>query len=780
VIERPLAGLVIIDAVAGPLAPLTRFLAELGASVVRVVGSGDCEIAALAAHNGKRLAPVGTPIGEAGAESFAEANAIVADSDAIDLSGLRAARPSLVTMRVSDFGTDTSLSGWQASDPVLHALSGELSRSGIAGRAPLLPPGALAWQTAASQGAFVLVTALYRALATGEGDHIDFSALDGAVQALDPGYGVHGSAMLGKPAHLLPRGRPDMGFQYPIIACADGHVRLCLLAKRQWLGLFRWMGEPEAFASPEFEKTGHRYKSTELLPAIAAFFKTQTRAALAREAQQFGVPLSAVMTFEDCLAADHLRVRGAFSRHTLSDGTVVALPNGVVTIDGERMSAAVSDTAAMDWPAPRAQGALPFAGLRVLDLGVIVVGAEQARLFGDGGADVVKVESRDYPDGIRQSYLSYGMSVSFAAGHRNKRSLGLNLRRADGRALFLALAATADVVMSNFKPGTLESLGLGYDVLAAINPGLVVVDSSAFGATGPWRERMGYGPLVRAATGLTRAWCYPGEPTSFADSVTVYPDHVAARVSATAAVALLIRRLRTGRGGSASTAQSEVMLAHFAADVARASCGKPTRNVQDWPWGAYRAAGDDEWCVVSVRGDSDWQKLAVVIGMGEAPGLATASARLLARAQIDAVLVPWVAGRSAEAAMVQLQAAGVPAARMLRVAELPTFAYFRERQLFRTEAHPYLLGDVIAERWLARRESDPETPHRPAPLMGEHSEAVLRDWLVTPVDVAALMKSGAIELTAPATMAAALAGGALSLPVIGGAEVAAGPEKVPL
>ena len=152
------------------------------------------------------------------------------------------------------------------------------------------------------------------------GDHIDFSALDGAVQALDPGFGIAGSATLGKPAHLLSRDRPARGFQYPIIACADGHVRICLLAKRQWQGMFRWMGEPAAFAGPEFEKTAFRYKSLELIPAISAFFAGRLRADLEREGQQYGVPISAVLTFEECVSSDHMREREAFTKALLPSG----------------------------------------------------------------------------------------------------------------------------------------------------------------------------------------------------------------------------------------------------------------------------------------------------------------------------------------------------------------------------------------------------------------------------------------------------------------------------
>lgn len=759
-VDRPLRGLHIVDLVRGPLSPITRYLAELGAVVERFDSSETGpDVLADAADNIGKLRHT---IDETAAviAAVGRADAIVADAhQPIDLPALRTARPALVTMTVSDFGTDTALSDWQATGPILHALSGELSRSGIRGRAPLLPPGDLAYQCAATQGAFALITALYRALHTGRGDHLDFSALDGAVQALDPGYGISGSATMGKPAHLLSRDRPARGFQYPILRCADGHVRICLLAKRQWQGMFRWMGEPPAFASPEFEKTTVRYKSAELLPAIAAFFRDRTRTELESEGRRHGVPIAAVLTFEECIATDHMRARNALIEVTLADGKLTSLPNGAMTIDGERMGPPPEPGTPVDLVRRSSTDppAHAFAGLRVLDLGVIVVGAEQGRLLADGGADVVKVESRANPDGNRQSYLSYGLSVSFAAGHRNKRSLGINLRDPTGRALFLELVATADVVLSNFKPGTMESLGLSHEEIAAVNPRIVTVESSAFGATGPWSSRMGYGPLVRAATGLTLAWRYPDDPEGFCDSVTIYPDHVAGRIGAIATVALLIRRLRTGRGGRASVAQSEVMLAHFAADVARASRGLPTEPQPDAPWGAYRATGDDEWCVVTVSETQQWSRLAALIGFGGADQFALPAHRLAARARIDAAVAAWIGARSADAAMASLQAADVPAARMLRVADLPEFAYYRERALFRVEGHPYLTEAVVAERWAAKGDTRTEPPMRPAPLMGEHSEGVVADWLGPHVDCDALVAAGVLEPLDAATHAAARA-----------------------
>lgn len=730
-VDRPLSGVQVVDLVRGPLAVTARYLAELGASVTRLDDAEAVEpLDDLVAHVGKQRVTA-LPDG-----LLERADVILFDAGrTLDLEPLRARRPALVTMALSDFGSDTSLSGWKASDLVLHALSAELSRSGIKGRAPLPPPGQLAYQCAASQAAYALTVSLYHALRTGRGDHLDFSALDGAVQALDPGYGVNGSATLGKPAHLLARDRPARGFQYPILACADGHVRICLLAKRQWQGMFRWMGSPAAFASPEFDKTAVRYKSPDLIPAIAAFFAGRNRADLEREGQAHGVPISAVLTLPEFMASEHVAARRALIE---IDGA--KLPNGVVSIDGERMGPCGVTSPAASWPRPVPPGARAFEGLKVLDLGVIVVGAEQGRLLADQGAEVVKVESRAFPDGSRQSYLSYGLSVSFAAGHRNKRSLGLNLRDPEGRALFLEMAAKADVILSNFKPGVLESLGIDHATISKLNPRIIMSDSSAFGATGPWAERMGYGPLVRAVTGLTRAWRYDDDPESFSDSITIYPDHVAGRIGAMAVTALLIRRLRTGRGGSASVAQAEVMLSHFAADVARASLGEP-EPAGDWRDGVFQAAGDDDWCVVSVRSQADRRALRQVIGADD-----------------ETAVGAWIAARTADEAMHALQAAGVAAARMLRVSDLPDFAYFRERGFYRVERHPHLSEPVVAERAHARSAALADAASAPAPLAGEHTEEVIGDWLgLSEVRIQALVASGVLEPAAPDVLAAAAA-----------------------
>src|SRR5258705_13435532 len=168
------------------------------------------------------------------------------------------------------------------------------------------------------------------------------------------------------------------------------------------------------------------------------------------------------------------------------------------------------------------------------------------------------------------------MSRSWALTHRNEYSLGLDLRHPSGAEIFEKLVAGADAVFANFKPGTLASLGFSYERLRALNPRIVLAESSAFGATGPWSERMGYGPLVRATTGVTALWTSEDAPRgSFYDATTVFPDHVSARITAIGTLAAVIGRDRTGTGAHVHISQAEAAVNQLAttyvAEAARAA-----------------------------------------------------------------------------------------------------------------------------------------------------------------------------------------------------------------
>ncbi|HEX2213607.1 MAG TPA: CoA transferase, partial [Mycobacterium sp.] len=352
----------------------------------------------------------------------------------------------LVAVSVTDFAGPYA--SWRATDPVFYALSTALSRSGPTTGTPVVPPVGLASATAAVQAAWAALAAYYRRLRGGTGDYIDFSRFEGVLQALDPPFGSEGQAAVGmkQPAELW-RGRPRNQNIYPIFECKDGHVRLCLLSARQWRGMRAWLGEPEQFADPKFDTIAGRYAaSRELNALIADFFASQTMDALVAEGQTRGVPMAAVLTPAETLASEHFRAVGALTTTEFTADARVIAPAGPFVVDGRHtgLTRLARDIGADEpkWlgESSDTSGAeavqRPFDGLRILDLGVIVAGGELGRLFADLGAEVIKIESAAYPDGLRQTPPGLDMSRSWALTHRNEQSLGLDLRHRDGAELF--------------------------------------------------------------------------------------------------------------------------------------------------------------------------------------------------------------------------------------------------------------------------------------------------------------------------------------------------------
>jgi crotonobetainyl-CoA:carnitine CoA-transferase CaiB-like acyl-CoA transferase len=799
----PLAGVRVLDLTdgLGELGP--RYLADLGADVIRVEPPGGGRSRRLApcadgvslryvTHNaGKRAVEADLSV-PAGRDQFL---ALAGTADLIFEPGpagwlaaagltpqaLRARYPALVVVSVSDFGWSGPYRDWQATEPVLLAMGGVLSRSGLPGRPPLMPPGSLASESVALQAAWAGLAAYLGRLRTGAGDHADVSALEAAALTLDPGFGIAGSATAGVSASAGPRGRPDARHLYPIFRCRDGWARICVLSPRQWAGMFRWLGEPAELADPALAAIGVRHQAAAvLMPAYERHFAGLLREEAVAQGQQHGVPTAALLTLAEAASSDHFRARRAFTEIPLAPGgPVVRVPDGLAEIDGRRarlrgpapaagqhaaeiLGSLPPSGAADAGPGEPAGPGRPLEGVRVLDLGVIVVGAELGRLLADLGAEVIKVENRAFPDGSRQTLGGEPISVGFAAGHRNKASLGLNLRDERGRDLFRALAARSDIVLSNFKPGTLESLGLGYADLAAVNPGIIMADSSAFGPTGPWSARMGYGPLVRAASGLTDLWRYPGAGDSHSDASTVFPDHVGGRVSAIAVLAKLAERRRTGRGGTVSVAQAETILAELSTEIALESVAPGSITAgrgaapADAPSGVYPAAGDDQWVVITVRGNADFAALAGVLGQPEltaVPGYATTAGRAAARPQLDAVTAAWTSQRAPGEAAAALQAAGVPAGPMLRIPEHLTDPHLTARRFLIPALHPLIGVPVAGERASAVFERMPDPPLRPAPLAGQHTRELAARLLgLSPASIQSLLDDGVLEESAPVPM----------------------------
>jgi crotonobetainyl-CoA:carnitine CoA-transferase CaiB-like acyl-CoA transferase len=424
---------------------------------------------------------------------------------------------------------------------------------------------------------------------------------------------------------------------------------------------------------------------------------------------------------------------GALTDVQIAPDTTLSVPAGPFVIDGRRAGIARpcvrSGEAAPEWlnasrptvdPADE-PGDRPFEGLRILDLGVIVAGGELGRLFADHGAEVIKVESAAYPDGLRQTRPGQPMSRSWALTHRNESSLGIDLRSPDGAVLFRRLVSTCDAVFANFKPGTLASLGFSYGELRSVNPRIVLAESSAFGSTGPWSDRMGYGPLVRATTGISRLWTSDDpEDTGFYDSTTIFPDHVVARITAIAALATLVNRGDAGTHVHVSQAEAAVnqLAASYATDAARAAGFDVVDD--DALHAVYPCAGDDEWCVISVRSDDDRVALAKVLGVTELPS---------SRTEFVDQVVRWTAARGKTEVVETLQEAGIPAGPMNRAVDVLADPQLDHRRLYADMVHPLFAAPMPSETHPAPFRRIADAPLRPAPMPGEHTRQIVGELL---------------------------------------------------
>jgi crotonobetainyl-CoA:carnitine CoA-transferase CaiB-like acyl-CoA transferase len=791
----PLAGMRVVELADGKTDTAGRLLADLGAEVILVEppeGIASRHVAPMfegtslyfATHHANKRSLVLDLHADADKAAFIH---LLSSTDLLlDASGpgalaqlglgadeLRNRYPGLVVLSISDFGLTGPYSDYHASHAVHAALGGVLCRSGKPGHTPLLPPGKLCWESAAVQATWAALLGQWQRLKTGCGDHLDFSIHEAIAQVMDPGLGVTGSAQAGKSAlDSTSHDRPEAVPLYPIIACKDGFVRICALNPRQWEGLRDWLGPDHEFHDPQYlSLVKRRSKSTELNALTGEMFARHTAAELLLAGQQHGVPIAIVAEPSQVLEDEHFQARGAFVPLQLGEGVRGQVPSGYLEYDGLRAGirhtapTLGADTQALLGESDKAgkhagsrEHAFmrrPLEGVRVLDLGVIVAGAEAGRLMADQGAEVVKIENKAFPDGGRQSSTGTPMTPSIALGHRNKRSLGINLRSETGRDLFKQLVAKSDVVLSNFKPGTLDSLGLGYDVLKQINPGIVVLDSSAMGNTGPQSRTPGYGPLVRASTGLTSLWRYPDMPEFFGDGVTIFPDHTAGRIAVIGVLALLLRRERTGLGGTVSVSQAEIFLnsasEQFLLESLKPGSFKAQGNHSSWqvPDGVFACAGNDQWCAVSVRDDDDWQRLLTAMERQDLAGdssLATTQGRLARREQVNALVAAWTAQRSPQAVTQALQSGGVPAGFMQRLSDYRSDPHFAARHFIRELVQPGWPDPLPTENRIVHSLHMPEPPLEPAPLQAENTRELAASLLgLAPGDIDALINDGHLE-----------------------------------
>jgi crotonobetainyl-CoA:carnitine CoA-transferase CaiB-like acyl-CoA transferase len=394
---------------------------------------------------------------------------------------------------------------------------------------------------------------------------------------------------------------------------------------------------------------------------------------------------------------------------------------------------------------PAATG--PLDGIRVLDLTRLVAGNMLSLQLADFGADVIKVEPpsgdplRDWRDG--------GHELHWKTYARNKRSIVLNFRHADAKAALLRLAATADVFMENFRPGTLEEMEIGPDILLKTNPRMIIVRVSGFGQTGPYAPLPGFGTLVEAMSGFAAR-------TGFADRAPVLPplalaDMIAGLYGAFAVMTALRARDRGGRGQVIDLSLLEAMFSVLGPEAAifrqigavkeRTGSGSHTsapRNVYFCLDGRY----------VALSGSTEAMARRIFGVIGRTDMIADArfssnAARVKNRALVDEAVGGWFAARTRDEALRTMREAGVTVGPVYTIADAVADAHFQDRRIV-VDVEDGELGAIPMHNIVPRLSQSAGTWRRPAPRLGEHTDAVLAEAGFDREVIARLRREGVI------------------------------------
>ncbi len=392
---------------------------------------------------------------------------------------------------------------------------------------------------------------------------------------------------------------------------------------------------------------------------------------------------------------------------------------------------------------------LLLGGIRVIDFSTAYAGPYAGKLLADLGAAVIHVETGDRLD-IMREYPPHGAadgpdrSAIFASLHRNKRGLTLNLKTAGARGVMERLVAASDVLLENFTPRVLPSLGFPWARLQTLNPRLVYCAMPGFGASGPHREYRSYGPTLEGQSGLASLTGYEGEaPLRMGCS---YPDMVGGVTGAFAILAALRERTRTGRGALIELPQQQAAAALTGIAVSEWSLNGRVMgrlgNAHPWfvPHGIYRSAGHDRWIAIVVRDDPAWAQLAPLVGL---PAMSRAE-RQRRRAEIDARIEAWTAEHEPEALSRRLHGLGVEAYPVRTALELARDPHLAARGFIETIPHP-TLGPLpyAGPPWRVTRAET--APHTAAPRLGEHTEVILGELGYGQGEMDALRAEGALR-----------------------------------
>lgn len=676
----------------------------------------------------------------------------------LDPEALSRANPKLVVCSITPFGLTGPYKDYRAEEITMAHGGGWANISPGASQYPDEPPlKAFGHQSDFAAGAAAMIASLgcyYRALETEEGDRIDLSVQECVTSFIEYFFIVY--SYMGK---VLNRKDPRVLQPWGVFPCRDGDVFIVVAEESQWRGLVELMGSPAWALRDEFNDSVSRVANAEALRAhLAEWMSNWTVDALFRAAQAKRVCLVPVTDMARLEASPELKERGFFVEvdHAKA-GRLKQLGAPYLLADKwwkVRKGAPLlgQDNAAVfaEWDgtpasaAPRrnngaAESRRPLEGVRVVDFTWVWAGPFGAMQLAHLGAEVIKVESGLRLDlGRRLPFYPTGMEPSpdrcayFNQWHQGKKSVTLNFGRPEAIEIARDIIRTSDVVIDNFAAGVMERLGLGYEDLRKLKPDIVMASICGFGHTGPAANYTGYGPAIAMISGECSLTGYPGSPPQ--EVGIAYGDPNGGWHAAAAVCAALVARRRTGKGQYIDLSLWEAMsalvpegwMAYAMNGVQLPRIGN--RDTLMAPHNCYPSAGDDEWVTIACTDDREWRALAQEIGrpeLADDPRFRNQTARKANEDALDAIVAEWTRARTKWEATETLQRAGIAAFPTMTPKDLDEDPHLRARDFFSRLPHPEVgVRAHLGIPWRTAR--GPNGVQAPAPLLGAHTEEILR------------------------------------------------------
>ncbi len=771
--EALLAGVMVVECGLEPVARAGRVLADLGATVRRLVDAAGDPLAGR--PNASRAWNAGKQL-VAGATA-AEVRALVAAADVVLVEPGAAGVPepereSTVPawVIVTPFGASGPRAGWRASDLGVMAASANMYCTGDPDRAPVRPAEPAAYAHSGAEIAFAALSAL----ASGRPQVVDVSMQEVVFVA-----NMTTPAAFPKTGFRGQRRGASIGRTREIWPTLDGFVSYGLRggkARVPSLQTLTKLVEGDGLATPglterdwsEFSpNTATDEELAEIEQCVAAYFARHTMQELYEIACETNLMLAPANSPREVYASAQLAARDFFG----PVGDVARFPRSFVVVrsaDGEALPARPAGPP-VTAPATAPPGAVPrspasgaggaWAGVNILEFGSGAAGPIASRYFAEHGATVLRVESKSRPDFLRVYALGpknpHGLEGApmYDGLNVGKRNVTLNLKHPDAVALVKRLVVEwADAVAENFAPRAMKGFGLDYDALAAVKPGLVMVSVCLNGQTGPHKDYPGFGGQGSALSGWNWLTGWPDrEPVGPSGTIT---DSLAPRYVASALAAGLLYRRRTGRGVYLDVSQVESALwslspwlLDFETDgVVGMRSGN--RHADAVPHGAFPCADEDgvgdRWVAIAAWSDAEWARLAEAAGIAD-PAFATLAGRLARVDDVEAEIGAWTSTLRRLEIAEALQALGIEAVPVNDYGDVHADPQVAARAHFVALTHP-VMGPGLYERNGFRLSDAPSGYTRSGPTLGCDNDWVLGELLgLSAGDIAALTDSGAVE-----------------------------------